>query len=306
MVRRITTVSRVVKFVKTGDSAVHGKDKEAPITGFKPISSAGRGEMAFCVASGERGEKLVRTSKASLIICPPDLKKRLKGAAPNLIFVENPRLWFIRCLRNFTQADKLVGIHPTAVLESKKLGSGVYIGPYTYIGKNVSIGNNVVIRGGVHIYGNTKIGNNVIIDSSTVIGGDGFGFEKNEIGAWEKFPHLGWVEIHDNVEIGANVCIDRGTLEGTIIREGTKIDNLVHVSHNVKIGRNCIVVAQSFLGGSCILEDNAYIAMGVVVRDGVRMGTNALVGMGAVVIDDVEKNTTVIGVPARPMKKKSR
>lgn len=301
MARSITTISKVLKFVKARDHSIH-ESRETGILGFKPISSAGKGDMTFCSAVGEKGERLVRRSGASLVICPVGLKKNTKDLGKNLIFVENPRLWFLRCVKNFSDSKRPVGIHRTAILESKKFGRNFYMGPHSFIGRDVSIGDNVVIHGGVHIYGNTRIGNNVTIDSSTVIGADGFGFERNEKGAWEKFPHLGWVEIHDDVEIGANVCIDRGTLEGTIIGNGTKIDNLVHVAHNVKIGSNCAIVAQSLLGGSSVLEDNVYVSMCALVRDGIRIGNGAFVGMGAVVTRDVPKGVTVIGVPAHPMR----
>lgn len=205
-------------------------------------------------------------------------------------------------MKHYVYADNDEGIHPTAVIESKISGKNVYIGPFVYIGKNVTIGNNCKINSNVSIYGNTVIGNNVIVDSCTVIGADGFGFEKNNSGKWEKFPHIGGVEIHDDVEIGANTCIDRGTLENTVIGKGTKIDNLVHIAHNVTIGTNCVVIAQSLIAGSCVIEDNAYIAMSVCVRNGIKIGKNSVVGMGAVVTKNVSPNITVFGVPAKPIK----
>ena len=302
MITSFTTLSEVLSIIGTKNYKILGK-KNHKIVGFKPITSATKGELTFCSSSNSKGMHLISKSNASIIICPIKFRNKIQRSKSTLIFVENPRLAFIRCLQNSIEREIPRGIHKTAIVESRKIGKNVYIGPYTHIGKNVSIGNNVLIYGGVHIYGNTKIGNNVIIDSSTVIGSDGFGFEKNDSNKWEKFPHIGWIEIHDDVEIGANVCIDRGTLEGTVIGRGTKIDNLVHIAHNVKIGNDCMVIAQSLLAGSCILENNVYVAMCAMIRDGIRIGKNATVGMGAVVTKDVPANITVIGVPARPIKK---
>ena len=302
MTRPITNLSSILSFMMTRNYRV-GRKKNLKISGFRSISSAKKGDMTFCSYSDKKGLDLISSSKASLIICHSGLKNKITKPNSTLIFAENPRLWFIRCMQKFSVMEELIGIHRTAIIESKKIGKNVYVGPYTYVGKNVRIGNDVKIHGHVYIHGNTSIGNNVIIDSSTVIGGDGFGFEKNETNSWEKFPNLGWVEIHDNVDIGANVCIDRGTLENTVIGSGTKIDNLVHIGHNVKIGCNCIIVAQSLLGGSCNLEDNVYVAMCAIIREGIRVGKNALVGMGSVVTKNVPENITVIGVPAHPIKK---
>ena len=272
------------------------------VGGFKPMSSARKGDITFCSMIGEKGVELISTSDASVIICHKSLKK-MNSVNSTLIFVDNPRLWFIRCLREFKPKKNPVGIHSSSIVLSKKIGKNLFVGPFTFISEEVSIGNNVQIHGNVYITGNVGIGDNVIIYASTVIGSDGFGFERNTLGKLEKFPHVGGVTIQNDVEIGANVCIDRGTFENTTIEAGTKIDNLVHIAHNVKIGPNCLIIAQSFVGGSCVLENNVYVAMCAVIRDGVRIGKNAIIGMGAVVTKNVLENTTVIGIPARPIKK---
>ena len=277
------------------------------IVDFKPILEAKKGDATFCSKESVDGKKLIMRSNASLIICHSSLKNKVKKKNSSLIFVDNPRLWFVKCMNKFSKpGSNLKGKHKTAVILAKKIGKNVYIGPYCYVGKNVIIGDNSIIHSNVSIYQNSVIGKNVSIDSGAVIGADGFGFERNPSKKLEKFPHLGQVIIHDNVEIGANVCVDKGALENTIIGEGTKIDNLVHIAHNVKIGKNCVIVAQSLVAGSCILEDNSYIAMSATLREKIRIGENAFVGMGSVVTKDVKKNSTVFGVPAKIYKTKKK
>jgi UDP-3-O-[3-hydroxymyristoyl] glucosamine N-acyltransferase len=139
----------------------------------------------------------------------------------------------------------------------------------------------------------------VIIHAGTVIGADGFGYERNEDGTFEKFPHLGGVVIEDDVEIGANACIDRGTLAPTRIREGAKIDNLVHIAHNVDVGRHAAVIAHAMIGGGTRIGDYGWVAPCACLRDGIVIGTRSTVGLGAVVTKSIGDDATVMGAPAR-------
>lgn len=142
------------------------------------------------------------------------------------------------------------------------------------------------------------------LHNGAVIGGEGFGYE------WDgeklvKFPHRGDVIIEKDVEIGANTCIDRATLEGkaTLIGEGTKIDNLVHIAHNVKIGKHCLIVAGTVIGGGVIIGDRCYIGIGAMIKNKVKIGNDVTIGMGAVVLHDIPDGWTVVGNPAKRLEK---
>ena len=147
-------------------------------------------------------------------------------------------------------------------------------------------------------------GNNVKIGENVVIGGEGFGYEFDGT-KLIKFPHYGGVIIESDVDIGNNTCIDRGSLGNTIIRKGTKIDNLVHIAHNVDIGENCLIVANVGIGGSVKIGDNCYIGFGSTIKNGVKIGNNVIVGMGAVVLADIPDNEIWVGNPAKKLRDKN-
>lgn len=154
--------------------------------------------------------------------------------------------------------------------------------------------------------GQVKYGINVTLHEGCVIDCEGYGFERNEKGEWEKFPHFGGVEIGDNVEIGANTCIARGTFENTKIGNGVKIDNLVHISHNVVVEDNCYISVGAIILGSVTLKRGCYVAPGAIIREHLTVGEGAVVGIGAVVTKDVAPYMLVIGNPARPVEKIER
>jgi len=265
---QITNIKEVISFIDTKNFIFNNKN-DSNFSKFSSLHSAKKGELTFCTTIGKQGIKLVTKSLATLIICHPSLKNNLLKRKSNYIFVENPRLWFSRCMKKFLVKEIFQGIHSSAIVESK-IPKSVYVGPHSYIGKNVKIGKNTKIFGNVHIRGFTTIGMNCIIDSCTVIGADGFGFERTKTEKIEMIPHNGNVKIEDDVDIGANVCIDRATLDSTIIGKGTKIDNLVYIAHNVKIGKHCVIGGNSFLAGSCILGDNVYASMSITIRDAIK------------------------------------
>ena len=137
------------------------------------------------------------------------------------------------------------------------------------------------------------------VGEGTVIGGSGFGFVKDDDETWLEIPHIGGIVIGENVRIGSNCCIDRGTVNDTIIGDGTKIDNLVHIAHNCNIGKNCIICAGTVLCGSVTLEDDVWLAPGTLIREGLTIGKGAKTGLGAVVVKNVPPGALVIGVPAK-------
>ncbi|MDP9203657.1 MAG: UDP-3-O-(3-hydroxymyristoyl)glucosamine N-acyltransferase [Gemmatimonadota bacterium] len=266
-----------------------------------PIGMAEGDAITFCTATGTRAAELLGSTHAGVVICSPEISAtQLPQLRSTLITTDQPRLAFIRVVADLFANEAPRGVHPTAVIDSSvRLPSAIYVGPLTTIGPKCSIGNGTVIHGGVHIYSDTQIGANVTIHAGTVIGADGFGYQRNDDGRLEKFPHLGGVIIEDDVEIGANTCIDRGTLEPTLIREGAKIDNLVHIAHNVDVGRHAAVIAHAMVGGGTRIGDYGWVAPCACLRDGISIGAKATVGLGAVVTRDVPDRATVMGSPAR-------
>ncbi len=270
-----------------------------------PIDQAGEKSLTFCSRKKEQALQIIRSSKAGVIVCPNEIEiSGLDYQNKTLIQVCNPRLTFIRLLQRYFVPPPEFGIHPSAIIdETDKIEPQVYIGPHCYIGGECEIGEGTIIYGNVYIYPKVKIGRRVIIHAGTVIGADGFGFERNEKGEYEKFPQLGGVVIGDNVEIGSNVSIDRGALGDTIIGEGTKIDNLVHIAHGVILGKHCIVIAVTIIGGSVKIGDYSWIAPHVCIREGLSIGSHVLVGMGSVVTKDIGDNLVVMGVPAKEIRR---
>lgn len=259
--------------------------------------------ITFCNRKGAEALDLIRTTRSGVVLCGEDqMLNDLAKYKKTFLVVKNPRLSFLRLLKALFAEPGPHGIHPTAVLDPQaKIDADVYIGPFSYIGK-CEIGEGTIIYGHVHIYGsNVKIGRNVVIHANTVIGVDGFGYERNESNELECFPSLGGVIIEDDVEIHSHVNVDRGTLGDTIIGRGTKIDKFCHIGHNVVIGKHCVITAHSFFGGSAQIGDHAWIAPCVCIRDGgIKIGSAAFVGMAAVVTKDIPDGAKVMGAPARP------
>ena len=270
------------------------------------IDEATENDLAFCWYVGEKGLSYISRSRAGVILC----KKEMQGLVhPNnrqlLVFMDNPRLTFVRVAREMTRQQQLVGVSPRAVISEKsKIGSGCYIGDYAVIGDNCTVGNNSIIYDRVSLVQNCIIGSNCVIQSGASLGSDGFAFERYEAGELEKFPHKGNVRLGNNVEIYANCSIARGSLSDTWIGDGTKLDALVHIAHNVTIGKNCELTAGTIIGGSTSVGDTSWTGLNSTLKNGIKVGRNVIVASGASVIHDIPDGDIVAGVPARSIKHK--
>jgi UDP-3-O-[3-hydroxymyristoyl] glucosamine N-acyltransferase len=276
------------------------------VHGIASIDRATESDLAFCWYVGEKGVSYISGSNAGVILC----KTEMQGLVhPNksqlLIFTDNPRLTFVRATREMTRQEQLVGISPRAVISEKaKIGSGCYIGDYTVIGDNCSLGDNTVIHDRVSLVQNCIIGNNCVLQSGASLGSDGFAFERCEGGELEKFPHNGYVRLGNNVEIYTNCSVARGSLSDTSIGDGTKLDSLVHIAHNVTVGKNCELTAGTIIGGSTSIGDISWTGLNSTLKNGIKVGRNVIVASGASVINDVSDGDIVAGVPARSIKHK--
>lgn len=285
------------------------------ITGVSGIREASSGDITF-VANPKYIPLIERTS-ASAIITSRDIKSATKP----LLQTDNPSLAFIKVVSLISPSEVIhpKGIHPTAILgKNVSLGQGVSIGPYAVIADNVTLGDKTIVYNGCFVGHNTKIGSEslvypnvsirertsigsrVIIHSGTVIGSDGFGFITVD-DLHYKIPQTGIVEIGDDVEIGANVTIDRARFDKTVIGKGTKIDNLVHIAHNVIIGENSLIVAQVGISGSTIIGKNVTLAGQVGIVGHVEIGDNVIVMAQAGVSKSIPAGTAAWGYPAKPV-----
>lgn len=217
----------------------------------------------------------------------------------NVISCDNSKAAFFSILDQYFATPLQTGISNTSTILTKKIGNDVSVGHNCFIDKDVTIGDSTIIRNNVVIEGKANIGNDCVIESGAVIGSMGFGYYKTEDNIPKKVPDFGGVIIGDRVEIGANCCIVRGTLLDTIVGNDTKIDNLCHIAHNVKIGERCLITASAEISGSVTISDDVYIAPNVSIVNQLQIGENSYIGIGSVVIKDVEANKLVAGVPAK-------
>jgi len=293
-------------------------DKNKKIRGIAPIDDASIDDLSFCSSDGEKAFQLISNAHAGIILCGKSLKGFAHpGKGSQLAFVDNPRLVFVqfinRILKN--EADqqlssemndyKTRSAHSTSVISPEaSIGNNCKIGNFVMIGNNCKIGNNTIIHDRVTLVQNCIIGNNCVIQSGVTIGEDGFAYERTQSSELAKFPHFGGVIIGNNVEICANCSIARGSLTDTVIGDDTKIDALVHIAHNVKIGRNCQLTAGTVIGGSSRLGNSCWTGLNCTIKNKVNVGNNAIIGAGACVIKDIQDGDIVAGVPAKSIKDK--
>ena len=289
--------------------------REQRVTGVATLAEAGEAQISFL--SNPKYASQLETTRAGVILVSEDAA----GDSPRYIRVRNPYYALATVAsRWFASRPRPSGISPLAVIaQSARMGANVAIGPFCVIGDNVVIGNNVTIYQGCSIEAETVIGDDTLIypmvslyyrsivgkrcilHSGVVIGADGFGFA-TEGGKHHKVPQIGIVRIGDDVEIGAGSTVDRAALGETTVGDGTKIDNLVQVGHNVKIGKHCVIVAQSGIAGSTELGDYVVMAGQSGITGHLKLGTESQIAAKSTVMDDVPPKTKVMGTPAIPFR----
>lgn len=308
-------ISDIVSFV----SGRYDGPADAMIEGVQPLSEARERHLSF-LANPKYAPQL-ETTQAGAVLVAEDLA----GSDPRWIRVANPYFAMSRVVgRFFASRPAPSGVSAQAsIASSAKLGSNVVVGAFSVVGENVVIGNDVVIYPNVTIEANTSIGDGTVIypqvsiyhdsrigrrcviHSGVVIGSDGYGFATDG-GRHHKIPQIGIVRLEDDVEIGAGSTIDRAALGETVIGEGTKIDNLVQIGHNVRIGKHCFIVAQVGIAGSTELGDYVQVAGQSGFAGHLKIGNRVQVAAKSAVLEDVPDDTKVMGIPAVPFREFAR
>jgi UDP-3-O-[3-hydroxymyristoyl] glucosamine N-acyltransferase len=293
-------------------------DGEKELLDVAPLDKAGASDVSF--VGSRKAAAQAESSSAGCLLVPMEWPS---GSYRTVIRVPEPRTAFARAMSRFYPTAELKpGVHPTAVIgKDVEMGALVYVGPHAvvgdntrlgvatsigagcFVGKRVVLGEGCVLHPNVTVYDNVDIGRGTILHSGVVIGADGFGYVMDR-DRWHKFPQVGRVEIGSFVEIGANSCVDRAALGVTEIGEGTKLDNMVHVGHNCRIGRHVVVAAQTGFSGGVVVEDYAVIGGQVGIGDKARIESRAVLGSGCGVLTSkiIHSGETVWGTPARPLK----
>ena len=302
------TVKELAQFL--GGTVIGDENRE--ISDVKGLAEAGSDDISFAV---EPYTEYLPQVHAGAVIT----EKEYPAGNNTLVLVENPRLAFSKLLELFHPRQSVEqGIHSTAVVDKSakigentavmayavigknvNIGAGSVIYPYVFIGDNVTIGVNAAIYPGAVIMENTVMGNNAVIRAHAVIGGEGFGFATKD-GKHTRIPQIGNVTIGDDVEIGACTTIDNGTLGSTKVGRGTKIDNLVHLGHNVEIGEDCFVIAQTGIAGSTKVGNHVTFAGQTGCTGHITIGDNVTFAGKSGIVGNVASNTINAGFPARP------
>jgi UDP-3-O-[3-hydroxymyristoyl] glucosamine N-acyltransferase len=304
------SISAIVSFLRSHDLLVAAQlhDDSCEVDSVAADNAAGPAALAWISRKNlAREPQRWRAFKGALLILPQEAELD-PSLSFSVLLARDPKLSFIRAVGHFfehltTISLPALGAAPIApdaeIGRHVTLAAGCVIGPKVRIADHVAIGANTVIA-------NCEIASGVRIGCNCSIGLPGFGYEKDDSGSYWRFPHLGGVRIERDVEIGSNTCIDRGSLGDTVIGAGSKIDNLVHVAHNVVLGSNTIVIANSMLGGSVSIGDGAWVAPSVTIMNQASIGAGATLGLGAVVLKDVGAEQVIVGNPGRVLDKKPK
>lgn len=286
-------------------------DPGLEITGVKGIEEAGPCEITF--VANPRYAGLARTTRAAAVLVEPEFT----DIATATLRIKNPYYAFSRALGIFYQPPAYSpGIHPTAVIDSTaEIGEAAHIGAYAVIGPGVKLGSHATllphvvlypgVQAGSHFFAHAHavvregciLGDHVTLENGAILGADGFGFAKNDLGQWEKIPQSGPVRIGDRVDVQANACIDRATVGATEIAAGAKIDNLVQVGHGSRVGENTLLCAQTGLAGSSIIGKNAILAGQTGVAGHCTVGDGVILTAQSAVSHDVPAGKMISGSP---------
>jgi UDP-3-O-[3-hydroxymyristoyl] glucosamine N-acyltransferase len=288
-------------------------DAKCKISGFAGIDDAKAGDLTF--VESKKYRKFLNSTSASAVIIPLNVKP---PSSLNVIFHRSPSEAFAAAVEALSPVEAIhrSGIHPKAEIEDgavigknvcidayavvrsgAKIGNGTILYPFVYIGGKAVIGNNCLLYPNITVHERCVIGDKVIIHSGTVIGSDGFGYSTKH-GKHLKIPQRGTVEIGNDVEIGSNVTIDRARIGKTIIGQGTKIDNLVMIAHNVIIGEDSIIVAQTGISGSTELGRNVTVAGQAGFAGHIKIGDGSIIGARSGVLKSLPPKSIVSGFPA--------
>jgi len=288
---------------------------DVEVSKLSKIEEGTKGSLTFL--ANPKYTQYIYNTKASITIVNNDFKPE-DDVDTTLIKVNDAYKAFSKLLEYYNQVKlNKVGVEqPSFVSETAVYGDNIYLGafsylgnnvnigknvkiyPNSYIGDNVTIGNNVVIFSGVKIYSECVIGNDCFINSGAIIGADGFGFAPNENGEYNKVPQTGNVILEDNVDIGAATTIDRATLGSTIIRNGVKLDNQIQIAHNVEIGKNTVIAAQTGIAGSTRIGENCQIGGQVGIVGHLTIGNNVRIQAQSGIGRNVKDNEVLQGSPA--------
>ncbi|MDN5846635.1 MAG: hypothetical protein L0H53_10225 [Candidatus Nitrosocosmicus sp.] len=295
------------------DYTLLGKER-SPIDSVAPIDKGTFNHLSFCSSDDYEGLQSILSSSSGTILCKKSLAERIhqknkffSNSIPKLyVFVDNPRLVFIKIVKLMKDHnDNREGISKHAIIaDSAKIGRNSYLGDLAIVGEECIVGENTIIDSRV-VLKNTIVGNNCTLQSGCIIGEDGFAFERDKKDMkLEKFPHYGKVIIENDVEIFTNCSIARGSITNTVVEEGTKIDALCHIAHNVHIGKNAQITAGVVVGGSTIIGNNCWLGLNSTIKHKLKIGNSVIVGSGSSVIHNVEDKDIVAGNPAKSIKYK--
>ncbi|GAA0753062.1 UDP-3-O-(3-hydroxymyristoyl)glucosamine N-acyltransferase [Clostridium sartagoforme] len=296
------TINEVIEKLEYEDIVLNSNFE---IQGISTLNDMENNTILFVNKYKEEFIEKINKAKNIFILLREEYKNHISYNENAYIFVKNPRFEYAKLvdfiLSKQEENYKVETINGSYIASSADIHSSVKIEPGSFIGPNVTIGKGTRILSGARIKANVRIGQNCIIRENCVIGGYGFGFEKDYEGKNFRIPHIGGVMIGDNVEIGAITTICSGTIKPTIIEDYAKIDDHVHIAHNVFIGENSIVTACAEVSGSCIIGKNSWLAPNTSIINGIRIGENVTIGMGSVITKPVEDNQVMVGAPAETL-----